>query len=248
MDGAELASYYAFAPNQRGYCGTAGFVRALKRHLAKKGDLSALRRELGGFSAHFAYLSLIARENGLKPFDLDVVRALWTGNSLLENVRPDSLRSFIQKDLFASGQPKRAKKLCGLLPEGIVPHHSFNVLYINFVSNSVPRTLRNFDSCAITWGKVLSASKDSVRLLRASIGWNRGFALLEKECSIALSRNGIRFVGELKKGDVVSVHWGMAVEKLASENGRLLEKYTIKNIRAINDSGRMTGAFDEIQG
>ncbi len=236
MEGAELASYYAYPPNRRGYCGTRGFCQALRKFQSGKTGPGAIRAELAGFSAHYAYLSLIARENGLDPFDTDVVRAFWTGNRLLESVRASALRSFIEKDLLKGKQPARARRLCDNLPEGILPHHSFNVLYVNFVSNAVPRSVRNFDSCCITSGKVISADGGKATLLRRSIAYDGGFAMREKLSKASLERGGMRFVSGLKNGDAVSVHWGMIIEKLGRKDERLLDEYTLKNMSAINES------------
>ncbi|MCI0504129.1 DUF6390 family protein [Candidatus Micrarchaeota archaeon] len=241
MEGAELASLYAFPPNLRGYCGTCGFIRTLKGFRSGQAGTDALASGLKRFPAHYSYLSLIARESGLGPFDMEVVRAFWTGNQLLEAVRPIRLRRFIRRDLLGGKQALRARRMCELLPEGILPHHSFNVLYVNFVSNAVPRTIRNFDSCCITWGNVLSVSPGSLSVMRNSISYDCGFTIMRKKSKVALERDGLRFLDEVKKGDVVSVHWGMAVEKLSRKNERLLEEYTLKNIRAINESGAAAG-------
>jgi len=236
MDGAELASHYAYPPNRRGYCGTRGFCQTLLKFQSGKTGPDALRAELARFPAHHAYLSLIARENGLGPFDTDVVRAFWTGNRLLESVRASALRRFIEKDLLKGKQIARARRLCGNLPEGILPHHSFNVLYVNFVSNAVPRSVRNFDSCCITSGKVISLEAGKATLLRRSIAYDGGFVIRERVSKASLERGGMRFVSGLKKGDAVSVHWGMIIEKLGRNDARLLDEYTLKNMRAINDS------------
>ncbi|MFH0885004.1 MAG: DUF6390 family protein [Candidatus Micrarchaeota archaeon] len=241
MDGAELASLYAFPPNRHGYCGTRGFCATLRKFQEGKTGSHALRSELARFCPHYAYLSLIARESGLQPFDKEVVRAFWTGNSLLESVRQGALRSFIEKDLFKGKQPTRARRLCDGLPPGILPHHSFNVLYVNFVSNVVPRTVRNYDSCCVTSGKVLSISGKNAAILRRSIGYDGGFVIKEKESQVSLERGGMRFVSEVKKGDVVSVHWGMIIEKLGRKDERLLNEYTLKNMRAISDSAESKG-------
>jgi hypothetical protein len=237
MDGSELAARYAFPPNRLGYCGKGSFHSVLLEYSRGKAGAGDLRIELCRFQAHHAYLSLIARENGLNPFDKEVVRAFWIGNRLLESVRPGALRKFIAKDLMKGEQAARARKLCAHLPEGILPHHSFNVLYINFVSRAVPRTIRNFDSCCITSGKVRSVSGDSAIVMRDSIGYDSGFIIKPKKSAVSLSRGGMRFLPDVEKGDALSVHWGMAIESLSQKNERLLKEYTIKNIRAINDSG-----------
>lgn len=244
MDGAELASHYSFPPNRHGYCGATDFSSVLRDYHTGKAGAGALRSALGRFSAHYAYLSLIARENGLGPFDKEVVRAFWIGNRLLESVRPGALRKFIEKDLMKGTQAARARKLCANLPEGILPHHSFNVLYVNFVSNAVPRTIRNYDSCCITSGRVLAVSGRAATVLRGSITFDStggGLVIREKESRVLLERGGMRFVPALELGDVISVHWGMAIEKLGPGEERLLSKYTLNNLRSINASALQKG-------
>jgi hydrogenase maturation factor len=227
MNGVELAARYGFPPNSLGYCGKGSFIDILRKNLDGK-NTRMLERGLRKFKAQYAYLSLIARENKRKPFDKDVVEAFWIGNSLLDNISHEELKFFIQNDLFGPKQSSRASKLACSLPNGMLPHHSFNSLYINFVTDSVERSVSNLDSCCITWGKVLSVSGDSVLMMRNSISKakNGKFVISKKKSRIALSKNGIRFIEKVSKGDILSVHWGMAIEKLSKERARKLEKYT----------------------
>jgi hydrogenase maturation factor len=229
MNGAELAARYAFPPNSKGYCGRPTFAGAL---MAGR----RLKKELKKFPVHYGYLSLIARANGKKPFDMAVVRAFWTGNRLLDGVRPSAVRSFIRRIIK---NPARAKKLIANLPAGAVPHHSFNALYVNFATGKAARSVRNYDSCCVTFGKILSVSRDSAVVRRLSITRKAGrLALVQKTARVALEKNGIRFAGALKKGDVVSIHWGMAIERLAPEQSAALKRYTLKNISAVNGAAR----------
>jgi len=108
---------------------------------------------------------------------------------------------------------------------------------VNFVSNSVPRTVRNYDSCCITSGKVVSISDRSVVIRRSAIGYGGGqFALVDKISRARLAPDYVPLAGGLRPGDTVSVHWGVVIEKLGRENERLLKRYTLKNLRAINKS------------
>lgn len=230
MNGVEQAARYAFPPNNYGYCGPKLFVSILKN----KHSNAILKNELKKFKVHYAYLSLIAKANNLKPFDKKVVHAFWIGNELLENVSSSMLRRFIVRSLFPKGKA-RAKMLAANLPKGLVPHHSFNSLYVNFVTGKVKRSIKNYDSCCITFGKVLSISNSSALVLRHAVAYKKGkFILEERKCKIALERRGVRFVSNLKKGDIVSVHWGLAIEKLGKSDFMLLKKYTQKNIEALN--------------
>jgi len=237
MIGVEIAAKYAYPPNRKGYCGKSAFASVLRRYLAGGTDAVGIENGLKKFHTHHAYLSLIARENSMDPFDTQVVRAFWTGNSLLENVSHGALREFIARDLFQKSQKARAGRLSRNLPEGMLPHHSLNALYINFVTDRAARSLRNIDSCCVTWGRVLSIEGDSAVLRRSSIGWEDGFIIVPKTERIALSRAGVRFLGGVSRGDILSVHWGMAIERLRERDVCALERYTKKNIKALGDTG-----------
>jgi len=234
MRGAELAARYAFPPNAKGYCGASSFVSALRNHLA--GKAAPLEQELKKFKAHYAYLSLIARENRVEPFDLDVVKAFWLGNPLLRSVSRESLSDFIVSELFSGKQKSRAERLAARLPRGVVPHHSFNSLYINFVSGKVKKTVENYDSCCVSAGRVLSASGKKADVVRDSIAWDGRFFLTKKTEKISLERCGIRFLDAVRPGDVLSIHWGMAIQRLKPSDATALNKYTRMNIDAINRS------------
>lgn len=234
MNGVELAARYAFPPNRHGYCGTPSFRKALAADLAGAGDTAVLKEELKLFRVHYAYLDLIARENGKDPFDLEVVRAFWIGNSLLERVRHESLREFIVDDLFEEKDRARAESLAEDLPEGALPHHSFNPLYVNFVSGRVRRSIRSFDSCCITFGTLSSVAGKTAKMDRSCVCWDRGFALRSRKDTVYLESHGVRLAGALKAGDAVSVHWGMVVQKLCPGDLSALERYTKLNMDRLN--------------
>jgi len=229
MNGVELAAMYAFPPNLRKYCGPPTFSGAL---LSGTGA-ARVAAELRKFPVHCAYLSLIAKANGKKQFDTAVVRAFWTGNRLLDKIPSHAMRSFMLRLLRK--EPSRAEKLAKNMPPGIVPHHSFNPLYVNFVTGKVARSTRNYDACCVTSGEVASVSANSAIVRRFSIaGKAGGFFLKSRRDTVALERDGIRFIKKLKKGDIISVHWGMAIERLTPEQSATLKNYTQKNIDAIN--------------
>ncbi|MFH0737600.1 MAG: DUF6390 family protein [Candidatus Micrarchaeota archaeon] len=234
MDGTELAALYAFPPNALGYCGASTFRNALRSFLRGRSDLGRLEAEMRKFPVHQAYLSLIAKENDRSPFDLEVVRAFWTGNPLLWNVSREAFKGFIARDLFHGTRKKHAQQLAHDLPEGLLPHHSLNPLYINFVSNKVDRSIKSIDSCCVTWGEILSVTGRFADVLRYGISWEGILTVKPRLEVVDLEREGVRLVPDLKEGDWVSVHWGMAVEKLHAKDRRSLERYTRMNLDALN--------------
>lgn len=241
MNGAAFTSRYAFPPNELGYCGRPTFRAALRSFLEGRAGPLALEKEIRKFPVHYAYLRLISRENGLEPFDEKVVRAFWLGNGLLDSIGKKALERFIRRDLFKGRSPSRARRLCAGLPDGAVPHHSFNVLYVNFVTDSVERSARNFDSCCVTSGRVLSVRGKKALIERDSIGWEDGFVMKRKRSLVDLERSGVNLCGRLSEGDSVSVHWGMAVMKLGGRDVSALRRYNETNMDAINAAGNAGG-------
>lgn len=181
-----------------------------------------------------AYLNHIATQNDREIFDPLVVDALWIGNSLLENITYDSTISFLKNLL---GKTKKATHLCDTLPKGLVLHHSFNSLFVNFVSDKVTPSVENFDSCCINFGKVIQVQDQSAVVLRSGIIFeNNKFILTEKTEKVTADLGGISFVKNLKKNDLVSLHWGMIIEKISISDSMNLKKYTQINIDVINST------------
>jgi hydrogenase maturation factor len=225
MNGVLFSAIYGFPPNSYDYCGSSSFPIALRNCLSGNNDFAALEKELKKFKAQHKYLSLIGQENNLQCFHPKVVEAFWVGNELLENVQHGKLRNFLRNSLFPKNS-SRGKRLAENLPEGLLPHHSFNPLYVNFVTSKVARSVDNFDACCITAGKVKSISDNSAIVDRFSIEFDNGFHIGKKTVEVDLARKGIRLARNLEKGDLVSVHWGMAVEKISAKEFSSLKKYT----------------------
>ncbi len=238
MDATALASFYAFPPNNYGYCGNPTFRSALLSYLSdsSQANINRLKEEIMKFPAHYTYLDFIAKENGLDQFSDEVVRAFWTGNSLLQNISSEAMKDFIKNGLFKGRPSKRVDSLISNLPPGAVPHHSFNSLYIHFVTDRLERSIENFSSCCISWGKVLDTNRKQASLEHTIVSYENDLVLKTGLSTVDLERDGVRFVSNLSNGDIVSVHWGMAVEKLNVENLSLLKKWTQTNINAINNS------------
>lgn len=228
------AARYAFTPNSLGYCGTGSFPAVFR-----KGDPEEITEELRRFHPHYAYLCLIARESSREPFDDDVVRAFWTGNSLLEDIPRQSLRRFILEELFPVGHP-RARRLAEELPEGMVPHHSFNSLYINFVTDKVEKSIANFDSCCVLPATVLSVSGSGMIVDRHRIA--AGPSLEKREERVLLESGGVRFIDSVEEGDLVSIHWGMAIEKLTQDQADSILEYTRRNVEALRQQSTAPSA------
>ncbi|MFH1785910.1 MAG: DUF6390 family protein [Candidatus Micrarchaeota archaeon] len=231
MNSILFSACYGFPPNSYGYCGSSSFTKNLKEALVSK-KTKKIEIELKKFQAQYKYLDFIGRENNLAPFDPKVVDAFWIGNSLLEEIPHKSLQKFIENDLFPRNSI-RGKKLAKYLPENLVPHHSFNVLYVNFVTNRVERSINNFDLCCVTAGKIKSLNPTHAIVDRFSIDFNGEFIFGKKIEKVDIIRNQVKLVKNLKKNDIVALHWGMVVGKLNAKQLTKLKKYTKINFDGI---------------
>lgn len=236
----ELAASYSLMPNMLKYCGENDFYGIFRRYLSNKSNpiaAAALSDSLKKFKGHYAYLKTIAQANRKRPFDKEVVNAFWIGNNLLHNVSKERIKQLILNDLCLAGMGKqRAANKARGLPNGIMLHHSFNSIYLNFVGNKVPRTVNNYDKCRIGWGKVIKVNADSVVLLYWPLALAKDKYIINKPVKrrFRIRVGDITLVKDLKEGDYASTHWGLVVQKLSKKELNQLKMHTISNLFAIN--------------
>ncbi len=231
INALKRACFYSIPPNKLGYCGPVESRKLLQEFISNPAEESAeiAKEQLTHFTALFPYLELIATENNLQPFDSEVIEAYWIGNSLLENV---SFRE-IQKTILSFqhfGLPHSiAKKKAKELPDGIIPHHSMHVLYVNFISQKVDPIVKNLSSCLVQWAKVLEETPKGIRAKGIELFSESGeLKLREKEKTLQNS-----FGLKLAPGELVSVHWNNVVEQISEDELKRLEKYTKATLEAI---------------
>lgn len=239
MDGTLVAACFALPPNSRSYCGKPSFRSALRAFLASPSakNRRLLQGEIRSFTAHYSYLRLIGRKSGLDPFDARVAEAFWLGNSLLSKVKRKDLQRIVLCNFTGPGllSEKRAGKLADGMPDGFVAHHSFHALYLHTITGVIAQSLKNADSCRVSWGRVLFArgSKALVKSQRLAKKGGR-LVLIPAVRKVRLSCAGIRLIPRLEKGDMVACHWGVAVMKISNRQMRGLERATERNAAAAN--------------
>lgn len=242
--GVELCTRFSYITNSLCYCGPKGahemFLQYAKSKEKKKEEEDNVRNELLRFEGLPPYLQAIAEENHLDPFDEKVVEAYWIGNELLERCSSETCKKVIRK-LMQRGLPESlGKRLIEEMPEGMVPHHNFNVFYVGVgnTSGKVPTTLQNMDNCRVSWGKVLSIEPGSLIVETQTLTEehegnreNKKVAIKEGETKTAVYLK--EFLPDVEHGDVVAMHWGFAGMKMTEEQRSSLEKYTKKIIRLL---------------
>ncbi|VVC00062.1 Uncharacterised protein [uncultured archaeon] len=241
MDGIELAARFALPPNSKRYCGKGDFREKFAAYLKGRtpAGRKALEKSLGKFNAHHAYLKLIAKANEKKPFDEKVAEALWIGNGLLKKVERRDLQKLIAEQFSGKGMlsAMKARKLASSMPEGMLPHHSFHVLHVHTISGVIVPSVKNADSCRVSWGKVIGVKGGGKAVLvktQKLASRNGKLALLPVNRVWKTSCAGIMLLPDAEKGDIVASHWGVAVMGLSKAQARQLERATLHNIRALN--------------
>ncbi len=232
MDGLRLDSRYSYMPNSLGYCGPHDPQgKILDCALGGEGDV---RDILAGFEALTPYLKLIADRNGIDDmFDSDVVEAYWIGSELLKNVSADDLKAMMESDFRKYLPDKILRCLVDSVPKGVSPHHSFHVLHIQTVTGVISKTVENQDLCRVSWGTVTSKG-ERLTVDTQELKVEDGRYVLTPAVNEIDYNAGGRVFTDAQVGDIVSVHWNLAVEVLGRERAGRLEEYTRHNLELID--------------
>ena len=239
--GERLFARYAYAPNHLGYCGPAD--SAALAELASTGHTDADVRAIASrFSGAWPYLSVLAELAGIAdPLDERVVRAYWTGSSLLDEVdRPRFWRNLLDR-IAAAGAERYWTHLKPALIAEAMPTHGFHVFgvypWTRLLSSSDPGpALHVLDSCRIRWARVTSVEGDHATVRGRHLDWNsRALRLGEEiEESVRLTADGRAFVADPSPGDWLAVHWDLACERLTVDELWQLRRWTDWQLAATN--------------
>ena len=232
---------YAFGPNRLGYCGPdeAGelFQEATVGHEEER--LRALERQ---FEGAYPYLELIARANGIAdPLDERVVEAYWLGSPLADRVRPADLGPSLEQR-FRPRLRADAWRWLATTPEaGAVPVHAFHVLDVFpkvglIRTGEVDRALQVMDACRIRWGRVLEIDGDWLVVSAVPLELVDGRLRLGEPRPERVRGwlDGAGFVDGVEPGDVVSIHWDWACERLDRRRLAALRRWTARELEIAN--------------
>lgn len=172
------------------------------------------------FLDSFPFYQLIAWQNNIcNPFEEKVVRAFWLGNGLLRKIKKEQLAGFFKENknfpIFL------LNKFFTFI--GAVPHHNFDVLWTAKLMMENPKVsigfLIDINNCLIRGGQVCSFEGESLMVHTHRINFLKGRFFLTESKEIIDAR---LLAENLNVGDFVSIHQGLAREKI--------EKKTAENI------------------
>ena len=246
LDGALLASRYAYMPNKLRYCGGDNNGELFNYAAAGQSD-PGLKELLKEFATMYPYLRLIAEANKIiDPFNYRVVEAYWLGNDLLNNVSMKNFYRYLvdEQQLKKKLKPKLLEKVFGKIALGAKPHHNWHVFNIPKRTGNYPmeHTLQTLDECRIAWAKVKSQKlkvkngflgKITVEYQPLVMMGNNLTLGEPREKEVFCEINEKAFVKEPKVGDLVSIHWSWVCDFLTPLQAQNLKKWTQYNLNLV---------------
>lgn len=238
---------YAYGPNALGYCGPDQERELFDQATLGRED-AVLRSLAARFEGAFPYLELIARSAGIRdPLDARVVEAYWLGNPLLDRVRPAALGTNLEERFRPRVRAEAWRWLATKPDAGAVPNHAFHVLDVFPVvglmrgDGQADKVLRIMDSCRIRWARVVERDGDWLVVNVVPLDLVDGrLALVEPRIERVRGwRDGVGFLGapgdsDVAPGDVVSLHWDWACERLDDRSLSSLQAWTRRELELAN--------------
>lgn len=240
MKGLLLFAKYAFPPNQLQYCGPQN-SRAIFDYIKfNKTDLG-LRELLSKFEGALPYLTLIAKANSIQdPFDQMVVEAYWIGNELLDNVGENEFAKNLSDRFKNRIKSKDFQWLMTKLPLAGKPYHAFHVFDVftraGLLRNKkVDNVIDIIDKCRISQGKIVNISENNYVVKYQPLKIIDGKLKLSdyQKKNIFKKFDGSDILS-VKIGDIISIHWDWACDKLTNKQKINLTNYTKKYLDLAN--------------
>ncbi len=240
-DGLLLFARYAFPPNRLGYCGSddhQSLFGYLTDDRADAGLLNLARK----FEGAYPYLRLIAEANALPdPFDRRVVEAYWIGNRYLERVTASPFYESLKDRFLPRIGMRELSWMGGTISEGAKPHHTFHVLEI-YRRAGLLRDARaaialdRMDQCRISWGRVKLVEGAELVVDRLPLVLEDGRLGLGRPATARIVRkiDSRGYLDDLRPGDMVSIHWNWACDRLDRQALRQLMRCTRRAIEHAN--------------
>jgi hypothetical protein len=172
-----------------------------------------------------------------------VVEAYWLGGSLSDGVAPRQLGMSLEARFRRRIRRDRWRWLAGAAAAGAAPNHAFHVLDVFpkvglLRTGEVDRVLETMDSCRIRWGRVLERDGDTLVVSAVPLELSAGKLRLAAPHVERIRGwvDGTGFVEALAPGDVVSIHWDWACERLDARRLTRLQRTTQRELDVANAS------------
>jgi hypothetical protein len=226
----QLGSRFSVKPNSLGYCGRESAI-TITENCVINGICEKVEEEFCNFIALNPYLETLSQITGLSKFSYPVIEAYWLGNDELKKSGKKDYEILL-KNFVKQGIPDFfVKELEIKKPKIFIPFHLFQVLHVGVgkVSRSVPFNLESINNCMIRWGKIHKIIGDTALIKLNSLKIeNNQYKLTSIEENFPINWD---FTQQLKKGNVIAVHWKMIVKILSKTEEQNLSFWTRKTLR-----------------
>jgi hypothetical protein len=233
ISGLLLFARYAFPPNRLGYCGSPDH-EGLFGYLTEDRVDPGLRELAQKFEGAYPYLRLIAEANGQSdPFDPRVVEAYWIGNAFLARVGVSAFYESLRRRFQPRMDNRSFSTMTAALVDGTKPHHNFHVFEVYrraglLRDERAVIALERMDQCRISWGQVKYVEGAEVIVDRSPLVLERGKLALGPAVAVRILRqvDGRGYLDDFHPGEMVSIHWNWACDRLSIPGFRALSRAT----------------------
>jgi hypothetical protein len=240
--GPVLFARYAYGPNRLGYCGPEDADALLEAGSARQDDI--LRALAIQFEGAYPYLALIARSNGIAdPLDRRVVEAYWLGNDLVTAVPVGRFGESLDERFRARLRPATWRLMATKPAAGARPVHAFHVLDVFprvglLRGGAVDDVVKTIDACRIRWGRVIERIGDQLIVSAPALELVAGRLRVgaPRPERIRAWRDSTGFIAVPEPGDVVSIHWSWACDRLDPRQFTNLVAWTDHQLEIANQT------------
>ena len=137
------------------------------------------------------------------------------------------LNNFTKPELLTKA---KARQIVSGMPAKVVAHHSFHVFFVGSITDRVEITVKHKDKCRVAWGEIINIL-DKQQLVEVK---SQQLFPQQKEIKMKVEWDK-ELVPKLKRGDLISLHWGRIAERLAQREYNNLINYTMINYDALKE-------------
>jgi len=228
--GIRLTALYAYGCQAAASDSPVG--QSIGRYLATgAGEEDLWRQYLGHLEPRHYYHLLLETKypRALDDFNPSIVRDYWFGNSV---VLPTVHTLFTPHGGFNKLTPRPKSIGAYFLHQGVRPYHNYIVLAkATLVGLEIPAVMMGVNQCLISWGRVLRTQDDTLTVETWPLVFRRN-----RLAWAARQQQRIKFgyLRDVRVGDLVSIHYGEARERLTPAQVARLNKYAQLAINELN--------------
>ena len=169
------------------------------------------------------------------------MEAYWIGSSLSDGVPADAMRRSLEERFRPRVDAHEWRHLAAKPADGARPTHAFHVIDVFprvglMRGGAVDDTLGLMDACRIRWGRVIETAGEQLVVRSVPLVLDGGRLRLGGPRVETVRRwmDGAGFLDAAGPGDVVSLHWDWACERLAPERLAALASRTERQLAIAN--------------